>query len=190
MKDSPKILLPFALLGGQMIISYFQFMPLTILGFILGFIATFAFGFFFPLMFLYFWLSSFLSPICGEFVVYCFYGITSFFSKIADISGHYYGSIPLLICLTVLLFKIPLRVKVIFLLLCLTVHCAPLMNLPRKMFLGKIYKTDTVLDFNDLDQSKIKKVTTTTRGVKIEFTDKSYCHIHIYNYFHLIKKCL
>lgn len=125
---SPGLFIPFALLGGQVIVSYFQETPLTLIGFLLGFFLTTLFTPFFPIYFFYFWTSSFFPASWGEFFIKCYWKLVLYSAQLAQSSGQYFVSLPLILLVIVLSLRLPYRLKVLIIALCFSLQSQPLLN--------------------------------------------------------------
>ena len=124
----PKMFLPFALLGGQIIVSFFQQTPLTPLGFLLGFFLTAAFTPFFPIYFGYFWTCSFFPASWGEYSVKIYLDLVLLAAKLAEKTGYYYANLPLILLIIVLSLRLSRQVKVLLIALFFSLQSQPLLN--------------------------------------------------------------
>ena len=124
----PKLFLPFALLGGQIMVSFFQQTPLTPLGFLLGFSLTTLFTPFFPIYFGYFWTCSFFPATWGEYFVKIYLDLVLLAAKLAEETGYYYASLPLILLIIVLTLRLPSRVKVLLVALFFALQSQPILN--------------------------------------------------------------
>ncbi|HLE12032.1 MAG: hypothetical protein A2504_06015 [Bdellovibrionales bacterium RIFOXYD12_FULL_39_22] len=106
-----KLLLPIALLGGQIIIAYFQEISLPFLGFIFGFILTSLFSLFFPLWFIYFFLPWIVPAKIISISLGLYLNLVSFSANLAKSIGEFNITIPLMILVVVLTMKIDQRIK-------------------------------------------------------------------------------
>lgn len=124
----PSLFVPLALWGGQLMISFFQQTPLTLVGFFLGFLLTALFTPFFPIYFAYFWTSPWLPAYWGEFFIKLYLHIVLLAAQLAQKSGLYFSSLPLVVMVIILSLKFPSKLKVLVVGLLLFFHSEPLLN--------------------------------------------------------------
>ena len=170
----------FALFGGQIIIGFFDLKAITHLGFVFGAALTGLFGLFFPFFFLFYWSFYILPLNWGEPLIYGYWYLVNFSSKIAYMSGSFYSSLPLILSCFLLASKIKKRKKVIILSFLLMIHSNPVFNLPYSAFMRK---SPTTKYLPPLYRPNIKKIKRTRRGYKITFKNNYYCYDKMYGYF-------
>lgn len=92
--NSPKLYLPLALFGGQIIAQYLSPYPMPTTGFIWNFALTSLFGVLYPFFFLTYWFPS---VPAGEALISFFYFIVSSTSEIAKALGTFMPTLNLVI---------------------------------------------------------------------------------------------
>lgn len=122
--DRPKLFLPLALYGGQIIAQYLSPFPLTTTGFFWNFALTSIFGLFYPIFFITYWFPSI--PF-GETSINLFYSMVSNSNEIAMALGTVMPTLNMVILC--LYFSIGGRKTVIIGLL-LIFTSTPLFNIP------------------------------------------------------------
>lgn len=147
----PGILVPFALWGGQILVSYFQQTPLTLIGFFLGFILTAIFTPFFPIYFAYFWTSPWLPAGWGEFFIKFYLKLVLISAKLAQSSGNYFSSLTLVLLIIVVALRLPYKFKMGSVALLLFFHSTPILNARR---------------FQDLRSTKIMLYSPSTKNAR------------------------
>ncbi|MBF0363281.1 MAG: ComEC/Rec2 family competence protein [Oligoflexia bacterium] len=121
----PKILLPLALLGGQIIVIFFQEDKLTFIGFIFNFILSVIFEFGYPILFLTFWSNLYFIV---EWLLSSYLKLIEISASISATFGHYYPTIPILFLVLVISLKIAIKFKKIATLLLLLIHSENIYN--------------------------------------------------------------
>ena len=169
-----------ALLGGQIIIGFFDLRAITHLGFIFGVFLTGLFSLFFPLFFLFYWSFYILPLNWGEPLIHCYWYLVNISSKIAYISGSFYSSLPLVFTCVLLAGRIKKRKKRIIFIFFLMIHSNPVFNLPHSAYMKK---GPNSYYLPPISFSNIKKINRTRRGYKITFKNQYYCYDRIYGYF-------
>ncbi|MBL6988487.1 MAG: hypothetical protein ISR65_01840 [Bacteriovoracaceae bacterium] len=179
----PKSYLMFALLGGQVIIAYFQLRTLTTTGFIFGFFLTGLFGLIFPLIFMFFWSSPIFGTTFLEILITSYWKLISFCSIQTERFGHYYSSLPIVLIFIIFSLKLKNKWKVPIFLFLLLIHSGPVLNLPRGAFLhSKVAQTKRFWKFKKSD--KLLKQKRTRRGYKILLASGKTCRIKIFDNFY------
>lgn len=92
--DKPKLTLPLAIFGGQIIANLFTGVPLFISGFFWNSVLTFVFGLLYPFFFIFFWFPSI--PFSEE-VLKVFIWATNFSHTMATLTGRIYPTLNLVI---------------------------------------------------------------------------------------------
>lgn len=127
----PGIFIPLALWGGQILISYFQQTPLTLIGFFLGFLLTALFTPFFPIYFAYFWTSPWLPAWWGEFFIKLYLNMVLMAAQLAQKTGQYFSSLAMVLLVIVVSLSFPRKIKILTVGLLLFFHSEPLINAKR-----------------------------------------------------------
>lgn len=134
LQNIPKFYWPFALLGGQILVSFCFNTPLTYVGFYFGFFLTGIFTLLFPII-----LLNNLLPYFNfsEFLVRIFIRAIELASDISVSSGFFYAEITLVSIVVLLGFRQRLRWTLAFLLL---VTSFPIYNVPGYAYRASVRK--------------------------------------------------
>ena len=171
----------YALFGGQIIVGFFDLKAMAYSGFLFGFILTGIFSIFFPIFFLFYWSLSFFPFNWGGLFVAFFWNLVEICSKMAEKTGFFHSSLPLVLAVFITSLNIGYLKKILFAFL-LIIHSEPLFNLshssfmkisPEGLFTPPLYLPD------------VKKIHRTRRGYKIIFKSNDVCYDRIYEYFFL-----
>jgi hypothetical protein len=157
-QNRPKLFLPVALLGGQIITQYFSDAPLTTTGFIWNFALTSLFSFLYP----FFFITYFFPQIpFSEELIHLFYQVVSFSSAVAISIGSFMATFNLI--LLTLYLSIGGRKSLIIALLLL--FCSqPLLNVKKQKPYRKSHKR---LPYKIIEKNKL--------GYKTWHSDRT-CH--------------
>ena len=159
-----KIVLPFALLGGQVIISYFMGTHLTYLGFLFGFLLTALFSFVFPIFLFYFFIPWIVPKFFLKSLMTVWYNLLVYCGKIVENSGYYYSNIPLILAVILLSMRINAKYKKYALIVLLVISSDPIMNLEYRQILKK--KSDYNIERVPFEEVKSMKLLSKTIRVK------------------------
>lgn len=167
----PRIIFPLAMLGAQIIISYFQTTPLTTIGFIFNFVFTLLFELFYPVMFITFWTNCYYLL---EITLLIYKNIVHYGAIISSYFGFYYSSFTLLLIVISLGLKLDSRLHYIrrfFILMGLIIHCEGPGNIPANT-------TKYALNYKLLPQIYTlpakEELTRTKNKIKNKFNGKTY----------------
>ncbi len=173
-----KLALPFALLGGQIIISYFQNSSLPVLGFVFGFLLTSFFSLLFPLWFIYFFIPWPILTNLVSITLKLYFYLVNISAQLSLFFGNYYSTIPLILLVILLSMKIDMKIKTAFFLLTILITSDQITNLSnRDILVSKKYQNI------NLEKEKITKIKNTVRGIRVTTIDQKLCLVKLYNNF-------
>jgi competence protein ComEC len=168
--------LPFALLGGQVIIAYFQQSYLSFVGSFLGFGLTFIFTFFFPPLFILFWLELVSPLLVSEYLVLIYWKLVLFCSNVSSYLGEFEVSIWMVFLIIILSIKLKFHyLKYIVLLFVIAFHSMPIWNNKKYIAINraKIRKNSKIY-------GEILNKKNTSRGFTVEFKSGKRCSHVLY----------
>ena len=182
MATKPKLLLPFALMGGQIIVSYFQQTPLTYWGGLAGFFLTAIFSLLFPVFFLFFWIPCLPLEKLTAFILNFYQLLVNSCAAIAKDIGYFESSILLLILVPFITLRISLRTKAIGVVLFVLFHSNPALNLPRHLFKRSIPAVEAYPP-----ATEVKSIKRNRNGYSFQFYDGVKCQLILLNGYYQIK---
>ncbi|MBT3585274.1 MAG: hypothetical protein HN509_10220 [Halobacteriovoraceae bacterium] len=165
------------LFGGQLLIAYFQVSSITYIGFIFGFLSTALFGLLFPFFLLIYWGNIFVKGNWGEGIFWFYPKIIGLFSNLAEAGGSFYATLPLIVLVILLGFRVRNLILVIFLLL---IHSTPAFNMnPRYIAEEKENYNLANREFISIKRTRAGYITINPSGRK--------CTHHLRNTFYKIR---
>ena len=129
-----------ALLGGQMIASYFNFQAVTVWGHLLGQIITGIFTVCFPLFFISYWGQLFFDFPWAKWPIHYFSLLLNGSAAVAHCGGYFYPTWDILALMATLFLRRSI-LKYILLTILLLLHSDPCFNQPRYQMMQEAYFT-------------------------------------------------